>query len=111
HEIAPGFEATVAENDRPRIGRIRETLNDVASQLENNGFDVIRSPMFVQGGTFYSYTNSLPVNGNMIIPSYAKTIEKARSVWEKNCQGLSLGANFDKQVIPSTTQQGCDKLK
>lgn len=74
---------------------IAEYLNDRAGELESAGYNVIRIPMPApESGVFRSYTNSLFLNGTVLVPRYRKPSYKMLGKYPDS----SLLASYEKEV-------------
>lgn len=75
-------------NTEPFIGAVNKAIEFFRSRTAPNGapYKILRIPGWERNGTWYTYTNSLLVNGVALVPAYGSSPERneeARRVYEQ----------------------------
>jgi agmatine/peptidylarginine deiminase len=77
-------------------------LDTRAAEIEAMGFNVIRipapGPIFRSDDTFRSYTNSLTVNGNVIVPRYVTPASDTISTESGDYFDQALLSKYEREV-------------
>ncbi len=97
------------KNDSNQTTVLRNYLNERAKDIEDMGYTVVRVPMpapiFRGGDVFRSYTNSLTVNGNVLVPRYVKPAYEDLGV-DGEYEDAKLLASYEKEVEQAYASQG-----
>lgn len=96
------LELYASEKSRAKALKIQTYLDQRAKEIEDLGFHVVRIPMpgpiFDGKDVYRSYTNSLTVNGTVIVPRYVKPEEDDIAVgWNKYFDQALLNG-YEKEV-------------